>query len=365
MKVKIKATLIAFTSVITIFNALSQDMSSSTRVSQRASITQRIGSTDITIVYHSPTAKGRKIFGGIVPYDFVVDGKEYAWRAGSNQRTTIEFAHDVTIEGKHLKAGSYGFVVLVSKKKWTLVFSSGKTWGAFQYTPENDVLRVDVPVERKPHQEWLSYNFINRQGTSVDVELRWEKVAVKFNISTDVTKNLIADLTSKEDKNANEYRTLASTILQQDSTKLTEALQWVEKSLEAAKGMEDEVRRQGQTFASTMLKADILIAQGKEEGKRLWETTINNAQGFNIYYYGLSPILLRGDKVTSYKLLSDYVRKKPTDWVAHLALGEYYLKVGNQKKVVEHFQKAAKYARESSKNYATYLYLQNKLVLEN
>ena len=103
-----------------------QDVGGKTLISQSRSTTANIGKCEMTINYHSPSVNGRKIFGGIVPYDFVVDGVEFPWRAGSNQRTTIEFSHPVEIEGFPLDSGSYGFLVLVSESEWTLIFSSGK-----------------------------------------------------------------------------------------------------------------------------------------------------------------------------------------------------------------------------------------------
>src|SRR5262245_38337177 len=70
------------------------------RVSQRASVTQRIGLTDVTIVYHRPAVGGREIWGKTVPYGKI-------WRVGANDNTTITFADDVTVEGKALPAGTY------------------------------------------------------------------------------------------------------------------------------------------------------------------------------------------------------------------------------------------------------------------
>jgi len=160
-----------------------QDMLSSTQVSQRSTIAQRVGTTDITIVYHSPLVQGRKIFGGIVPFDFVVNGKEYPWRAGSNQNTTISFGHDVKIEGRTLPAGSYGLHVLVSKQEWTFIFSHNfESWGSFQYDQEEDALRVTVSTDKALFQEWLSYDFIDRKAESVNIDLRWEETRAAFKV---------------------------------------------------------------------------------------------------------------------------------------------------------------------------------------
>src|SRR5258708_39881087 len=71
------------------------------RVSQRGTVSQRLGLTDITITYHRPEVGGREIWGKTVPYGKV-------WRAGANENTTITFMDDVSIEGKPLAAGPLG-----------------------------------------------------------------------------------------------------------------------------------------------------------------------------------------------------------------------------------------------------------------
>ncbi len=331
-----------------------QDVGAATLVSQKRTTTANIGNSDITITYHSPSVQGRKIFGGIVPYDFVVEGKEYPWRAGANQRTTIEFSHDVEIEGQKLVAGVYGFVALVSQQEWTLIFSSGKTWGSFNYDPANDVLRISVPTASIAHQEWLSYEFSNPKNESVDIELRWETTKVSFNVQTDALTNSIADLIDKEDKTANDYQELALSTVQKDSANVDEALKWIDKSIETKA-----------SFYNKMAKAQLLLLKGdKKNGNALKKEALDSAAGFNVYYYGLRPVLLDGDQKESYKILTKRLKEKPEEWQTYLALGEYYLKVGDQVKATENFKKSYEYSSERWKNYARYLYLQNKLVLE-
>ena len=98
------------------------------RVSQRGSVTQRIGLTDITISYHRPAVGGREIWGKIVPYSKV-------WRSGANENTTITFADDVTVEGKPLAAGTYGLHTIPDKDQWTIIFSKNSTsWGSFSWS---------------------------------------------------------------------------------------------------------------------------------------------------------------------------------------------------------------------------------------
>jgi len=97
------------------------------RVSQRGTVSQRVGLTDITIAYHRPAVGGREIWGKTVPYGKV-------WRAGANENTTITFSDDVSIEGKPLAAGTYGLHTIPDKDQWTIIFSKNSTsWGSFSY----------------------------------------------------------------------------------------------------------------------------------------------------------------------------------------------------------------------------------------
>lgn len=337
-----------------------QDVGAAALKSKHQKIMSTVGTTEISIDYHSPFVNGRKVFGGIVPYDFVVDGIAYPWRAGANQRTVIEFEHDVLIEGKPLKAGSYGLVVLVSKKEWTFIFSKGKTWGAFNYKKENDVLRVTVKTEKCSHQEWLRYEFVDRKASSAKVELAWERTKAGFTVSVDELSNAINELLEKEKKSPADYQSLAEYTLRKDPSKKAVAMQWIDKSLAM------DVGRYNHKPYSKLIKADLLIAMGKiKEGKLLKKKALLETEGFGIYYYGLRKLLVDGNKEEAYVILRDNIKRNPKHWQGHLALGEYYLKMKDQKKATESFKKAYEYATERWKNYARYLYLQNKLALKN
>jgi hypothetical protein len=334
---------------------VAQDMSSTTRVSQKASITQTIGTTEITIDYHSPLAKGRTIFGNVVPFDFMVDGKEYPWRAGSNKNTTIQFTHPVLIEGHALDSGSYGLHVYVKEKSWTFIFSQNfESWGSFQYDKKDDALRVTVPVQRRDYQDWLTYQFNDRKAESVAIELRWGESSAAFNVQVDVTSNIINDVSAKVDKTSGDYLVLARNELKRDPKAIAKAMALVDESISVKPG-----------FGNLIYKADLLIESGsKKEGLKLKNQALDSAKGFNMYYYGLSLYLLSNDKNEAFEVLTNNAKKNPEHWIAHLALGEYYIKEGNQQKVIEHFEKSYKYAPDNWKNYARYLYLQNKMANE-
>src|SRR3984893_12221385 len=88
--------------------------------SQRAAVSQRLGITDITVNYHRPLVKDRKVWDGLVPYGKI-------WRAGANENTTITFSDPVLIEGKPLDKGSYGLHMIPNAEEWTIIFSKNST----------------------------------------------------------------------------------------------------------------------------------------------------------------------------------------------------------------------------------------------
>jgi hypothetical protein len=161
------------------------------RLSLKAGVFQRIGvDTDINISYSRPGVKGRKIWGGLVPYGLAKGDNEshntpFPWRGGANECTTIEFSKDVTIDGHKLPAGKYSMQFIPEPKQWTVIFNKNtKLWGSFDYDQKDDALRINVTPVEAPFQEWLSYGFDNLAGTSCTAYLRWEKLKVPFKIST-------------------------------------------------------------------------------------------------------------------------------------------------------------------------------------
>lgn len=143
------------------------------RVSPPETVSGKIKQAKIIISYSSPSVKGRKIWGELVPYNKV-------WRAGANEATTFETDQDIKVQGKLLPAGKYSFFLLPKENMaWTAVFNKEpQQWGAFKYDETKDQLRVEVsPKALKDIQENLVYE-INSKGFS----LNWEKTSVPVSI---------------------------------------------------------------------------------------------------------------------------------------------------------------------------------------
>jgi hypothetical protein len=149
------------------------------KVSPGASVTQTIGLCDVTISYHRPGVKERKIWGDLVPYDKV-------WRAGANEATAIDFGCDVKVEGKKLLAGKYGFFVIPHQEKATIIFSKqSDIWGTYGYKKEMDVIRFEVKTEKAKFCEWMMFYFVDLSDSSATAVLHWENVMWKFKIEVD------------------------------------------------------------------------------------------------------------------------------------------------------------------------------------
>ncbi|MEO6731515.1 MAG: DUF2911 domain-containing protein [Ferruginibacter sp.] len=208
----------------------------------KAMVSERVGLTDITIQYSRPAVKGRegKIWGQLVPFGFTDLGfgtsKSAPWRAGANESTTIEFSTEVTLEGRKLPAGKYGFFIATGKDESTLIFSKNNTaWGSFFYDPAEDVLRVPCKqqVIDKP-VEFLQYLFTNQTANSAIIELQWEKWKFPFKVETDIKKEQLASFRKElqTDKGFSwQAFVQAANWCADNNINLEEALQWTDNAI--------------------------------------------------------------------------------------------------------------------------------------
>lgn len=159
---------------------------------QRCEVTQYMGLVKATIVYNSPDVAGREIWGKLVPYGLAnlnfgksTEQNPSPWRAGANENTTISFSHDVQVEGKPIKAGTYGLHMIPGQEDWVVLFTNNSTaWGSYSYVPGDEALRVTVKA--KPcdeFNEFLAFDFIDRLQNSSTARLKWEKLQVPFKIT--------------------------------------------------------------------------------------------------------------------------------------------------------------------------------------
>ena len=170
---------------------------------QKSEVTQYLGLVKVTIVYNSPDVAGREIWGAgkLVPYGMTnlnfgksTEQNPSPWRAGANENTTISFSNDVEVEGKPLKAGTYGLHMMPGATDWIIIFSNASTaWGSFFYNPAEDALRVMVKPAVSDFNEFLTYDFTDRLQNSATARMKWEKLAVPFKIAVPNGDDLMLD----------------------------------------------------------------------------------------------------------------------------------------------------------------------------
>jgi Protein of unknown function (DUF2911) len=145
--------------------------------SQHGLVTQRVASTEISVSYNRPVARGRELFGGVVPW-----GRR--WHPGADSATTISFSKDVTIDGQALKAGRYTlWIVPEESKPWTVIFNLGTgVWHTSYPGDSLDALRLDVKAESGAPMETLAYYFPMVDADSAELRLHWGTVVVPLKI---------------------------------------------------------------------------------------------------------------------------------------------------------------------------------------
>src|SRR6266542_1339115 len=247
------------------------------RPSQKASVMQTIGVTDVTITYSRPGVKGRTIWGDPLPEQASTKGEAtldnqnvrpkgapivpwgHAWRTGANEATQFVVTDDVWINGQKLPAGSYSLHTVPTKNEWTIIFNSvANQWGSFDYDPAKDTLRVKAKPEWvAENQEWLAYSFDPVTDNSAQVNIRWEKVRVPFTVEVKdvaaltIQKARAAVAAAKPD----DWRTpldAANYALQSKNEEL--GAQWLDQSIKIKP-----------TFRNLSAKANMLFSAGKKD----------------------------------------------------------------------------------------------------
>jgi hypothetical protein len=254
--------------------ALAQSTLRLPRPSQKASVMQTIGVTDVSITYSRPGVKGRKIWGDppagaaagtatlddarARPADAVIVPYGHVWRTGANEATLFRVTDDVLINGQPLAAGSYSLHTIPGRDEWTIIFNRDDgQWGSFTYDEKKDALRVKAkPQTVADSQEWLSFQIEPTGDNSAQVNLRWERLRVPFTVEVKdvpalaLQKAREAVAAAKPD----DWQTplQAANYMLQNKLDLAQAMTWAEQSIKAK-----------ENFNNLNLKARILAAQGK------------------------------------------------------------------------------------------------------
>ena len=310
--------------------------------SQKASVTQKVGLTYITIKYSRPSVKEREVWGKLVPYGMNNLGfgtaKESPWRAGANENTIIKFSDDVSINGKNLAAGKYGLHMVINENgDADIIFSNNSSaWGSFFYNPDEDALKITVKSEKANHTELLTYQFIDVDKTSTTAALFWSERKIPFKIEVNVSEIVLAkirkDLQGRKGFTDVSWNQAANYALNNDGD-VKEALKWSDNSISGA-----FIGKKNYTNMQT--KANILTKMGKnDEAAKVMDEAIELGTVLQIHGYARQ-LIAKGDKEKAMEVFKKNAKMHPNTWPVNYGIGRGYSALGDYKKAIKSLEKA-------------------------
>lgn len=259
----------------------------------KCSVGRTVGVTDIDIHYNSPAVRGRenKIYGtNVVPYGYNVLGfgsdMPSPWRAGANESTTISFSTDVTINGKKLAAGKYGFFISVGPDSCELIFNKNTAgWGAYFFDKSQDALHVFTKQikNQSTSKERLEYTFSNQTDRAVDVALEWEYWKIPFKVETDILNTTLASIRTQMSGamgfDTQSLQAAAAWCLQ-NNVNLDQATTWITSATDPNLGGV-------KSFAALATKSGLLEKSGKkDEADKTMQAGLEIASPLELHQYG-------------------------------------------------------------------------------
>ncbi len=296
------------------------------KVSPRASVTQHVGLTEISITYDRPAAGGREVWGALVPFDSV-------WRAGANENTVIAFSSPVRVAGQEVAAGRYGLHMVPARGEWTVILSrQANAWGSFAYQPSEDVIRVKAtPVPAEP-QERLAYTFDAPGADSVVATLRWEKLAVPIPIAVH-SRQVVVDSLRQQLQGLHQFFwqpwSQAAAWCAANDMNLEEATDWAQRSIAIQ-----------ENFTNLRVKAVLLEKRGDPTAAgelRRRSFAVAGEADWNVYGYQL---LGQGKVDSAIAIFRKNVKDYPRSWNTYDSLGEALVRKGDKKRAIEAYTRA-------------------------
>ncbi len=237
-------------------------------------ISQEIGLTEIQLEYSRPSAKGRSVFGGLVPYDKI-------WRTGANASTNITFNESAIVGGNSIEKGTYALYTIPGVEQWTIIIHSNITLRSLAgnaYKPKDDVFRFTVkPQQLNQYTETFTMQFTDLKTNSSNLQLLWEHTLVNIPIAVEVDKHIakqMSEFLQHPEKIPPRTYFEAAQYYLNNNKDLNEALHWIN----AAMGKSENNFRYG------LLKAKIQAKSGDEksaivtiEQAHTWAKTVKNA----------------------------------------------------------------------------------------
>ena len=195
------------------------------QASPLCTLKQRVGLTDVEVVYSRPSAKGRKVFGELVPYDQL-------WRTGANAATKVTFSTDVVVGGEPLPAGAYSLFTIPGTTTWTVIFNKVPDQsGTSTYDEKQDALRVNVtPVALPTAVETFRIGVEGLRADGATLGLAWEKTLVPVDLKVDVVGAMLPKIQAAMAADGKKPYFQAAWFYYENGLDLKQAAQWMEEA---------------------------------------------------------------------------------------------------------------------------------------
>lgn len=221
-KIKTFTTFIA----ISAMSLTSQAQLKTPAPSPLQTIKQSFALSEIGIEYSRPSAKGRVIYGDVVPFGKI-------WRTGANGATKITFGEDVKVEGQNVAAGTYALYSIPNKDSWELMLYKDLTLGGNtgDYKKENELIRFTVkPTALTEKVETFEVNVANITANTANIELNWENTRVAFSVVADIDTKIMKNIEKNVINDSRPYYQAAS-YYYENNKDLKLALEWADKAV--------------------------------------------------------------------------------------------------------------------------------------
>lgn len=216
------------------------------KASPPALVREQVGLTTVEVAYSRPGAKGRKVFGGLIPYGEV-------WRTGANEATKITFSTDVTFGGEPVPAGTYALFTIPGESEWTVILNSDtEQWGSYGHQAEKDVAAVTAAVTALAQPvETFAISLRDLRGSTATLTLDWEKTRVSVPLETNLVEVLVPQIEAAMagDGEPKPYFQAAMFYYEHD-VDLTKAIEWMDQALAAQPDAVWMVYRRGLILAA-------------------------------------------------------------------------------------------------------------------
>ena len=218
--------------------------------SPAGTLKQRVGLTDIEVVYSRPGAKGRPVFGGLRPYGEL-------WRTGANAPTKISFSTAVKLNGTEIPAGQYALYTIPGEKEWTIIIHKDTKTSVFQYNPTNDLARFKAtPVKLAEPVETFTIDINDIRDDSATLNLVWERTRVPVKLELDLVNTLVPQIEAAMAAPGEKKPYYPAALFYYDhGLDLQKASQWADAAIAG-----------NETYYNVHLKAKILAKLGDKKG---------------------------------------------------------------------------------------------------